>query len=139
MGPAGEISLTPVLTQSVQPTPGTGIFAPGKYYGFLGVVTLDGGKKPDWSFCGSTTLGAYALTQETFLSADLLGGFSFTHNSADAGADFAYNFGGVSLGRLLHAPTFNNVLIGGKAGGTVLFVKGVKSGFGILFGLNAQF
>lgn len=113
--------------------PGTGLFAPGKFYSFMGVGTLDGGKKPDYSACLATTLGTYQLTKETYLSVDLLGGFSFTHTAADLGYDAAYNFGGAKwFGH-------NGPTIGGKVGFVSLYEVATKSGYGLLIGGTAQF
>lgn len=124
---------------STAPPPNTGWFAPGKVYGFLMVGTLDANRRPDYSGCVSTSVGVFALTGETFISGDLLGGFNFTSNSADAGVDVAYNFGGASLGRMINVPSLKGIIIGGEAGGVVLFTKGVKTGAGLVFGLKAAF
>jgi hypothetical protein len=117
----------------------TGVFAPGTHYGFLGVVTVAHGSGPDWSACASTTLGAYQLSTESYLSFDMLGGFSFTHSEADAGVDFAYNFAGMSLGRLLHSAKFNSVSLSGEVGVTALTLKGTKAGYGLVLAAKVQF
>ena len=113
-----------------QTNPGTGIFAPGKYYSFLGVATTAAHRQTDWSGCLATTVGTYSLSRTSFLSADLLGGFSFTHNAADMGVDVAYNFAGGHVG---------SVQVGYEFGFVALTAKGVKAGYGLLLGGWAKF
>ena len=119
--------------------PGTGLFAPGKFYSVLGVVTAQRGFGPDWSACVSTTLGALQLTPTSYFSFDALGGFSFSRSVADAGFDIAFNFGGVSLGKLLRAPNLNSITIGGEIGPVALTSQGRRAGYGAVAGIRIQF
>ena len=115
------------------PQPGTGVFAPGKFYSFLGVATLDSSHKPDYSACIATTIGTYQLTAETYLSLDILGGFSFTNNAANIGYAEAFHFGG--------AKWFGHTgpVASGEIGIVSLSEVSRHVSYGVLLGASLQF